>query len=218
MDKVFTISLPALQYYSSAHTHRLRDFTPTKRAANRGGPYAGGGADRFLAFLAEELFPQVESRYPTRNYRILMGHSLGGLFTVYAITAKPELFRAYLACSPWLRKEDDALISKIKSHLKRGPPKSKLLYIAHKPIRRKDIELSINKLVDVLNRNKHEDFEWDYKRYDDADRSNLPLKAIPDGLDFFFPRYNSRQIERLPVLCPRTRKHAYMEYKSYFIS
>lgn len=179
--------IPPLIVVSITSTNRLRDFTPTERAGSRGGPHAGGGADRFLAFLAEELFPQVESRYPTRDYRVLIGHSLGGLFTVYAITAEPELFRAYLTCSPWLSKEDDLLISKIESHLKKGPPRSKLLYIAHEPIKRKDIELRIGKLVDILNRNINQDFEWDYKLYDDADHSNLPLKAIPDALDFFFP-------------------------------
>jgi hypothetical protein len=69
-----------------------------------------------------------------------------------------------VACSPWFGEDDDALISKIESRLKEGPPKSKLLYVAHEPIGREGIEERIVKLVDVLKRNEHEDFEWDYKR------------------------------------------------------
>lgn len=92
-----------------------------------------------------------------------------------------------MACSPWFGEDDDALISKIESHLKEEPPKSKLLYVAHEPIGREGIEERIVKLVDVLKENRREDFEWGYKRYEDADHSNLPLKAIPDALDFFFP-------------------------------
>ena len=179
--------IPHLIVVSIASTDRMRDFTPTMRAVSREGPPAGGGADDFIAFLADELFPEVEARYPTRDYRVLIGHSLGGLFTVHAMAARPELFRAYLACSPWFGEDDDALISEVESHLKEGPPKSKLLYIAHEPIGRKGIEERIDKLVEVLKRNEREHFEWNYKRYEDADHSNLPLKAIPDALDFFFP-------------------------------
>jgi predicted alpha/beta superfamily hydrolase len=179
--------IPPLIVVSIASTDRMRDFTPTIRAGSRGGHPAGGGADNFLAFLAEELFPAVEARYPTRDYRILIGHSLGGLLTVHAIVARPEFFRAYLACSPWFGEDDDALISEVESHLREGPPESKLLYLAYEPIGREGIEERIDKLVEVLKRNGREDFEWDYKRYEDADHSNLPLKAIPDALDFFFP-------------------------------
>jgi len=179
--------IPPLIVVSIVSIDRMRDFTPSRRVGSRGGPPAGGGADNFLVFLAEELFPEVEAKYPTSDYRILIGHSLGGLFTVHAIAAKPELFRAYLACSPWFGEDDDALISKIESHLKEGPPKSKLFYVAHEPIGREGIEERIVKLVDVLKENRREDFEWGYKRYEDADHSNLPLKAIPDALDFFFP-------------------------------
>jgi len=62
-----------------------------------------------------------------------------------------------------------------------------MLYVAHEPIARTEIEDRIVKLVEVLKGNPREDFVWDYKRYEDADHSNLPLKAIPDALDFFFP-------------------------------
>jgi hypothetical protein len=179
--------IPPLIVVSIASTDRMRDFTPTMRAGSRGGPPAGGGADDFLAFLADELFTEVEARYPTRDYRVLIGHSLGGLFTVHAMVARPELFRAYLTCSPWFGEDDDELISEVESHLIEGPPESKLLYLAHEPIGREGIEERIDKLVEVLKRNGREDFEWDYKRYEDADHSNLPLKAIPDALDFFFP-------------------------------
>ena len=179
--------IPPMIVVSIASTDRMRDFTPTVRVGWRGGEPSGGGADKFLAFLLEELFPVVEEKYPTRDYRTLIGHSLGGLFAVHAVVAKPELFRAYIACSPWFGEDDDALISKVEAHLKEGPPESKLLYVAHEPIARTEIEDRIVKLVGVLKGNPREDFAWDYTRYEDADHSNLPLKAIPDALDFFFP-------------------------------
>jgi len=178
--------IPPLIVVSIASTDRMRDFTPTERAGREGG-VAGGGADDFLGFLSEELFPAVEERYPTRDYRILMGHSLGGLFAVHAVVARPELFRAYLASSPWFGEEDHLLISRVESFLKGGSFEEKLLYVAHEPIEKEGIEDRILRLTEVLRENERKDFVWEYKRYGDADHSNLPLKAIPDALDFFFP-------------------------------
>lgn len=86
--------------YTPAYiAHRTRDYTPTADAAMPG----GGGSAAFLAFLREELIPQLETRYradPTR--RGLGGHSLGGLFATYALLHDPGLFSRYWIGSPSL--------------------------------------------------------------------------------------------------------------------
>jgi predicted alpha/beta superfamily hydrolase len=76
---------------------RARDYTPTKekRLAQ------SGGADNFLSFMKNELFPFIETNYRAdANNRTLMGCSLGGLFTLYALFTQPELFSGYAAASP----------------------------------------------------------------------------------------------------------------------
>ena len=75
---------------------RTRDFTPTRWAAISG----GGGAEKFRRFLSTELIPAVEKEFRSSGYRILSGHSLGGLFTLYCLSAEPGLFQAYLAIAP----------------------------------------------------------------------------------------------------------------------
>ncbi len=76
---------------------RLRDYTPT----NDGRASQGGQADKFLDFMKKELFPFIESNYRAGSTdRILMGCSLGGLFTLYTLFTQPELFSGYVAASP----------------------------------------------------------------------------------------------------------------------
>lgn len=75
---------------------RTRDFTPTNWEAIVG----GGGAGKFKSFLATELIPAVEKGFRSSGYRILSGHSLGGLFTLYCLSAEPALFQAYIAIAP----------------------------------------------------------------------------------------------------------------------
>ena len=59
--------------------------------------YGKGGEENFLAFLADELIPAIEQRYRTQPLRILIGHSQGGLFAHYALTARPKVFQWYLS-------------------------------------------------------------------------------------------------------------------------
>jgi len=65
-----------------------------------------GHAQEFLSVIANEFIPYVESHYRVdTTFRALGGSSYGGLFTVYALFARPGLFQAYIAPSPslWYR-------------------------------------------------------------------------------------------------------------------
>jgi predicted esterase len=76
---------------------RARDYTPTKEARLP----QSGGADNFLAFMKNELFPFIETNYKADNKnRTLMGCSLGGLITLYALFTQPGMFTGYAAASP----------------------------------------------------------------------------------------------------------------------
>lgn len=54
--------------------------------------------------------PATTTAIRTRPYRILVGHSRGGLFAVDTFVEQPELFNAYVAISPSLWWENMALI------------------------------------------------------------------------------------------------------------
>ena len=72
--------------------NRLRDYTPTDSPHWEG----DGGADRYLAFVRDELLPEIESTYRVRHPYAMWGHSAGGLFVMHTVYAEPELFDARL--------------------------------------------------------------------------------------------------------------------------
>ncbi|HWE44569.1 MAG TPA: alpha/beta hydrolase-fold protein [Caulobacteraceae bacterium] len=81
-----------------------------------------GGADSFLAFLIDQLRPDIAARYPqTRSGpQILFGHSLGGLFTAHAILSRPDAFTSFLVSSPSLWWDNFSILQKLpafKNHL-----------------------------------------------------------------------------------------------------
>ena len=96
---------------------RNRDYTPTYAPKQKGGLEfpTSGKAEIFLKFLNSELFPYIESNYRTEPYRILVGWSLGGLFTVYTFLEHPDNFSAYIAISPSLWWDGDLYVNKTKT-------------------------------------------------------------------------------------------------------
>lgn len=104
--------MPDVIIVGVTNTNRTRDLTPT-HAFNVGDDGTrqevidSGGAGKFLDFFARELIPAIEQRYRTLPYRIFAGHSYGGLFALYALASRPELFQASIAASPSLNFDDD---------------------------------------------------------------------------------------------------------------
>lgn len=74
----------------------------------------------FLGFIEEELLPVLTSKYRLLPLRVLIGHSHGGLIAVYAISARPELFRWYLVVDAPLqlsaRVSERRLLSYLEAH------------------------------------------------------------------------------------------------------
>lgn len=84
---------------------RNRDFTPTNSFVERDGKKTmttSGGAKSFLSFLTDELRVEVDSKYRTSGYNILIGHSLGGLFAINTLLHHTDSFNAYISLDPSL--------------------------------------------------------------------------------------------------------------------
>jgi uncharacterized protein len=117
----------------NANYGRLRrwDLTPvpaTYPGAQMDGP--SGHAQEFLAVIANEIIPLVEREYHAEpSYRVLVGSSLGGLFTLYAMLARPGLFAAYVAASPAAQWADDWLLSFEEEFYKSGRPLATRLFV-----------------------------------------------------------------------------------------
>jgi predicted alpha/beta superfamily hydrolase len=92
--------LPQMIVVGVRNTHRTRDLTPAPIAGFTPPEQDAGGAERFLAFLADELIPYIDSSFRTAPLRVLVGHSLGGLFALHTIGHRPALFTGYVVMEP----------------------------------------------------------------------------------------------------------------------
>lgn len=99
-DSVPPLALIGVGYgasYAKPANKRGRDYTPTAHSDEP----TSGGADVFLTFLRNTLWPELERRYPLHaNIRGIAGHSLGSLLVLHALWREPLFFTHYLASAP----------------------------------------------------------------------------------------------------------------------
>ncbi|NJO81606.1 MAG: glycogen debranching protein GlgX [Blastochloris sp.] len=79
---------------------RIDEYAPFEDPA-----HGGGQGDRYLMFIAETLKPHIDRAFRTEvdpKHTIIGGSSMGGLISLYAVFAYPEIFGAALVFSPAL--------------------------------------------------------------------------------------------------------------------
>nr|HEX2534424.1 alpha/beta hydrolase-fold protein [Chitinophagaceae bacterium] len=97
---------------------RTRDFLYPKAPSREKMPNSGGGL-AFHQFLERELIPYLDSTYRTKpENRILMGHSFGGYFTLFALLQnlkeQRNVYRSYIAASPSLQYGNQYLLQQLQ--------------------------------------------------------------------------------------------------------
>jgi predicted alpha/beta superfamily hydrolase len=141
--------------------NRERDQTPPymRRDVNDGNsPF--GAADKFLSLVEKELIPFVEGNYRTSGYRTLSGNSRGGLFVLYSLMEKPDLFQARFCYSTPVWRFDNLMVSKTAEFLRSSSALNSFLYLS---VGEKETEQMIggfNKMVEALKKNRMKGFRW----------------------------------------------------------
>lgn len=106
---------------------RLWDLSPVRMA---GESAESGHADAFLDTLETTVFPRIERDFRADpGQRYIAGSSLGGLFVLHALYARPQLFQGYIAASPALVVGGDWIIGRAKAHAATGKPLPARLYV-----------------------------------------------------------------------------------------
>ncbi|WP_412560741.1 alpha/beta hydrolase-fold protein [Winogradskyella sp. MIT101101] len=167
--------------------NRTRDLTTSTITENYGMPYnrENGEASNFIKFIEDEFIPHIEKIYPVTNYRTLIGHSYGGLFTIYTFLYHLNLFSNYIAIDPSLDWDNQKLV------------KASQDIIANENYEGKSLFMSLNGQLHM----QKPEITIDNVMQDDSDftsfpRSNIMLKNIIEenegnGLNFtwkFYPR------------------------------
>ncbi len=161
---------------------RGRDFTPTKIAEM---PESGGGP-KFLAFIKKELIPFIGSTYRVTADRTLIGSSLGGLFTLYALFNDPSLFHRYILTSPSLAWDNGILRSSEKKYEESGTTTAVLLFMGIGGLESNVAQFQ--EFVERLKQKKPGGLEFQTLVMDNTGHSGSKPEGFARGLQWVFKR------------------------------
>jgi predicted alpha/beta superfamily hydrolase len=169
------------------NTDRTRDLTPTHvttSAASLGSAPqfpTSGGADKFLKFIETELIPDIEKRYRVQPYRILAGHSFGGLFAIHAMLSRPELFNSYVAVSPSLQWDNQLLVKRAADFFKARKEFNATLFVSlgNEP---GEIGEGFESFKKLLAGTQVKGFEWQAEQMKDEDHGSVVMRSHYVGL------------------------------------
>lgn len=199
--------VPKMVVVGIPNTDRTRDLTPTHMDVMFGDSSfvrTSGGGDKFLEFMEKELIPYVEGKYPVTGYRTFVGHSFGGLASVYALFTRPELFNNYVAIDPSMWWDDWVLVKKTDAVLEDKELDGRALYIGVANTMEEGMEIdrvkedtarssdhirSILAFIDKLEDKQDSPLEFGWEYYEDDDHGSVPLITEYDALRFLFPWY-----------------------------
>jgi len=186
--------------------HRTRDLTTSKITENYGMPYneENGAAHNFTKFIETELIPYVENKYPVTNFRTLIGHSYGGLFTINTLVNHPHLFTNYLAIDPSLDWDQQKLISNAEDKISNVNYKGKSLFMSlNGQLNAQDTLVTINnvmkdtsdftlfarsniKFSKIIDQKAKDNLSFEWKFYPQDLHGTIAYPSIMDGLLFQF--------------------------------
>jgi len=184
--------LPPVLLVAVTNTDRTRDFTPafTREPDSARAQYGTtGGSVRFSQFLARELIPFVDSAYPTLPFRILIGHSLGGLFNIEMLAQQPTLFQAHIAIDPSLWWDREASVDRLSRAVRSGAVvRPTFLYLVSANSGSKMISAA-KRADDSLEAAHSAELRLWFRYLPEEDHGSVVHRAIYDGLETLFREY-----------------------------
>jgi len=204
-------------------TDRTRDLTPTHSLDDGYGRQdpsrsTSGGGEHFLDFIEHELIPEVEARYQPMPYRILVGHSFGGLITAHSFVSRPELFQAHIAIDASLYWDNNQWLKQAEQTLRQSDKiKNRVYHSVAEYAPKGELDVSNRferpgeRFAYALKANPSPHLASAYQQFSGEDHGSVGLPSLYYGLKFVFDGYKNLP----PVIESQGLDAVKMYYRNY---
>lgn len=196
--------IPPMIVIGVSNTDRMRDMTiPTEEtemvmphpfgaagdSLRLPNAHTAGGADNFMKFLTKELAPKIEREYRTAPFRLLVGHSLAGLFTIHIFMTSPQSFDAYLVMSPSLAWDSRSLIHRAQTSLESFQLDSHFLYMTAGENELDSMVDNLRVFAAKIDNANPKGLHWWHRVMPDESHPSVVHRTVYDGLEVIFEPY-----------------------------
>lgn len=194
IPSMILVGLPLVESGGNLVRDRIRDYSPTHvevPVVEQGStPFQkSGNAHVFREFIAKEVFSRIEKDYRTKPFRILAGHSQGGLFVISSLTSNSDLFNAYIAASPSLWWDDGILVKQAEIGLDKQFNHHFYMSLASGDYNKHSRTIYIRSYAKILQIEEPTGLNWRFDFIENESHSSTVLKSYYSGLEFIYQKW-----------------------------
>ena len=152
--------------------------------------------------LINEVFPLIQKKYNINQYKIGIGHSLGGTYIVNSFADGKNIFNSFIAISPNLEFDKYGIQKKIKNLVTTKKEINSYLCISvgDSDETEKKFSKGIQLLDSIITSSNVKGLKYKFDRLKNATHSNSILKELPEALLEFskiIKKPNDSQLEEM---------------------
>lgn len=195
--------IPEFIVIAILNTDRARDLTPNNSTIDYQGndtqtENTTGGAKNFFNFIKTELNPYIEKTYSTSGYKTLIGHSLGGLFTIYLYIDNPGFFNSYISIDPSLWWDNGIMNKSLREKILKNPDVSSSFYMSsanNKELGPDNMLPNQLEFMEILSNWPSDKTRAKREYFDNDDHGSVTFLSTYNGLSYIFDGYKLSYVE-----------------------
>ena len=175
IPEIIVVGIPSI--------NRPRDFTPSKDISFSA---ESGHGEKFMQFIKQELLPIIDKQFRTHPYRILEGHSLGGLFVATELMSMSNFFNAFIIAAPSLWWKNFEAIEQAKTLQTRENQAETAVYLGIGEHDGDGMKAELSQFVSSLQQAPHLNLRIEHKEFVGEGHMSAPLLINYYGLLHIF--------------------------------
>jgi predicted alpha/beta superfamily hydrolase len=188
---------------------RVKDYTPTNSIISLNGNKdenylkTSGASKLFLDFIEKELLVEIDNKYRTNSFNVMVGQSFGGLLAATSYLSSRTLFGGYIAIDPSFWWDNQYIVKEI-DNINIKKIENNYFYLSSA---NKYENFSGATHIFELNRNSHDTFysklmskgisysNIRIQYLEEENHSTSPLLSLYNGLKFIYKDYFLKDIQ-----------------------
>lgn len=201
--------VPEMIIIGLSKVDRVKDYTPTNSIISLNGNKdenylkTSGKSKLFLDFIEKELLVEIDNKYRTNSFKIMVGQSFGGLLAATSYLSPISLFDGYIAIDPSFWWDNQYIVKEI-DNFNIEKTANNYFYLSSAD---KYENFSGATHIFELNRNSHDSFysklmskgisysKIKIQYFEEENHNTSPLLSIYNGLKFIYKDYFFMDIE-----------------------
>lgn len=167
---------------------RARDYTSSSDTIFGKDFLNAGGADNFVKFIKNELFPAINKTYRTNpDSSAISGLSFGGLLSSYILFMQPGMFKGYIIISPALVWNNKSILKLETGYFSIHKELNKAVYIAYGSLDDKDWVINpTDEFISMIKIHNYLDLKFVPKIFEGETHISVFSTALTNGLKTIF--------------------------------